>query len=104
MRAILIALLFALLPIAAKAGEGYQDRPSLCANIPLGPRSDRCHEWVQNLPRPDTATSCCGPADAYVADDFVRRDGKLFFIITEDYAPPTTFDGEGNPIPCTQCF
>lgn len=98
MRGILVFLLVLLLAPLAHAGDGYQGRPSVCANIPSGPRSDRCHYWVQTVQRPDIpGASCCGEADAYIADDFDVVDGKLFMTITTDYPPPQGYsDEEGN--------
>lgn len=93
-------LLVALWGMAAHAGDGWQGRPSVCANIPSGPRADRCHYWVQTVQRPDLpGASCCGEADAYIADDFEVVNGELFMIITSDYPPPAGYsDEEGNPV------
>lgn len=42
-------------------------------------------QWYQSLMQPDNPTmSCCGEADAYWADDFHVRDGKLYVTITDN--------------------
>ncbi len=94
----LAAILAVFIASAASAGDGYQGRPSVCDNIPSGPRADRCHYWVQTVQRPDVpGASCCGEADAFMADDFeLGPNGELYAIITGTY-PDTTFtDEEGN--------
>lgn len=99
-RMIFAALVFACAAVLpAHAGDGYQGRPSVCANIPSGPRSDRCHYWVQTVQRPDIpGASCCGEADAYIAD-WEIVGGKLIMTIAADYPPPTGYsDEEGNPV------
>lgn len=43
------------------------------------------HEWYQHLTRPDVPTGiCCTEADAYWADEFFFKDGKMFARITDD--------------------
>jgi len=43
------------------------------------------HEWYQELMRPDSPGSpCCTEADAYWADEFFVKDGKMFARITDD--------------------
>lgn len=82
------------------AGDGYQGRPSVCANIPAGPRAERCHQWVQTVQRPDIpGASCCGEADAFLADDFERGpNGELYAILTADYPDAVSTDQEGNTV------
>lgn len=103
MRSILTLLLLLMLGQTAKAGDGWQGRPSVCDHIPSGPRAERCHQWVQTAQRPDIpGASCCGEADAFMADDFeLGPNGELYAIITADYPDTalTTFDNEGNAIP-----
>lgn len=41
--------------------------------------------WYKSLMRPDApASSCCGEADAYWADEVHVRDGKTYATITDD--------------------
>lgn len=43
------------------------------------------HEWYKKLTRPDAPESiCCTEEDAYWADEFHVRDGKLYVTITDD--------------------
>ena len=43
------------------------------------------HQWYQELMRPDVPSgACCTEADAYWADDFYVRDGKMYARITDD--------------------
>jgi hypothetical protein len=43
------------------------------------------HQWYKTLMRPDAPdASCCTEADAYWADDFFVRDGKMYARITDD--------------------
>jgi hypothetical protein len=44
-------------------------------------------KWYQALMRPDVpASSCCGEADAYWADEIHVRGGKTYVTITDDRA------------------
>ena len=43
------------------------------------------HNWYQRLMRPDApSASCCTEADAYWADEFFYKDGKMYAKITDD--------------------
>jgi hypothetical protein len=43
------------------------------------------HKWYQELMRPDAPSApCCTEADAYWADEFFVKDGKMFARITDD--------------------
>lgn len=45
----------------------------------------RIHEWYQHLTRPDVPSAiCCTEADAYWADEFYVRDGKMYVRVTDD--------------------
>ncbi len=42
-------------------------------------------EWYRGLMQPDNpATSCCGLADAYWADEVHVKDGKTYAVIQDD--------------------
>jgi hypothetical protein len=42
-------------------------------------------QWYRSLMQPDNpASSCCGTADAYWADEVHVRDGKTYATITDD--------------------
>jgi hypothetical protein len=80
----------------ARASDGWEGRPSVCAQVVSPVVAQRCHEWVSTVKRPDTRTSCCGEGDAFVADNFRLEDGVLIAIITNDY--PTVTNEQGNLI------
>jgi hypothetical protein len=41
-------------------------------------------KWFETLMQPDNPSiSCCGEADAYWADEYEVKEGKLFAIITD---------------------
>lgn len=43
------------------------------------------HQWYKTLTRPDAPSSiCCTEADAYWADEFYVRDGKMYARITDE--------------------
>lgn len=45
----------------------------------------KIHQWYQELMRPDSPGSpCCTEADAYWADEFFVKDGKMYARITDD--------------------
>jgi len=95
---IAIALLFVFVAHSANAGEGWQGRPSVCANITDPARSERCHYWVDTVRIPGTEGRCCGEADAYMTD-WEIVNGELWMTIIADYPPPTGFsDEEGNTV------
>lgn len=87
-------LLFAT---SALAGEGWESRPHVCDQS-TGPRLERCQEWIRTVQRPDIPASCCGDADAFIADDFeVDAEGNLYAIITADYPePPGYLEEDGT--------
>lgn len=101
-----LAIILAMIATAAYATDGYQGRPSVCGNIPAGPRLIRCQEWVSTVQRPDVpGASCCGTADAFLADDFERGpNGELIAIITADYPDVTSTDQEGNTVTAPSPF
>ena len=79
---------------AALAGEGWQNRPSVC-DTSTGIAAEQCHTWVQTVRRPDyRAASCCGEGDAFIADDFLIEGNKFYAIITGgyEYPPPDVDD------------
>ena len=86
-------LLVALLPFAAAARDGYQDRPHVC-DMPSGPRLVKCQAWISTVQRPDyRGSSCCGDGDAFIADNFeLGPNGELYAIISQDYPGVATPD------------
>lgn len=50
-----------------------------------GNENPKIREWYKNLHRPDFPDGiCCTEADAYWADDFFYKDGKMWARITDD--------------------
>lgn len=73
---------------SAAARESYAEngRPRVCSDELDSDEQRACQRWINNVRRPDNPNkSCCGDADAYIADSFVERDGKYYAIITRDY-------------------
>lgn len=60
--------------------------PAWCRDLGQWEGSDpTVRAWYQSLMQPDApATSCCGEADAYWADEIHVRSGKTFAVITDD--------------------
>jgi hypothetical protein len=74
--AIIDCLLFGL--ILAAPSWGHDDGQ-------WGNADPAVRNWYQSLMRPDApASSCCGEADAYWADEVHVRDGKTFATITDN--------------------
>lgn len=71
----------------AHGREGWQDRPLVCD--PKQYDADElkdCQKWLGNVLQPNSRTSCCGEADAFLADAFERGPGgELIAVITKDY-------------------
>lgn len=100
-----VALLFASLP--ANARDGWQGRPLVCNPIIMqATQLAQCQRWVSTAQRPDyRGASCCGEADAYLADEFEIKDGQLYAILSEDYpAPPPYTDENGETYPSSPTF
>lgn len=74
------ALIVALIFVAASFA------PALAHDDNHGGVSDPAiQQWYQALMQPDNpASSCCGEADAYWADEIHVRDGKAYATITDD--------------------
>ena len=71
------ALVIIIVALVASCGANARD---------LGQWQDGpVKEWYQHLMQPDVPTaSCCGEADAYLADEMHVKDGKTFATITDD--------------------
>jgi len=97
----LMGLIFTALMLtttAASARDGYEGRPSVCAQS--SPASvERCQQWISTVLRPDTRTSCCGDGDSFIADDFeLGPHGELYAIISVDYPDVTAPESDdGTP-------
>lgn len=83
--------------------EGYEDRPLICNPGEMGtPEALKlCRAWISGVKRPDNPPdmpnrTCCGEADAFLADAFVERDGKYYAVVTEEYPDLVGDDGEGG--------
>ena len=74
--------------VPVQSRDGWQGRALVCdpAVIQNGSRLQLCQDWIASVKQPDTAVSCCGDGDAFVADDFeVGPHGEFYAIITGDY-------------------
>lgn len=101
----------------ARDGGGPPDRPRVCDNSDAV-RREACANWISRVKTPDTRSSCCGPADSYIADNFELVDAQdprcqaaravhnddvgsdkpcLFAEVTVDYPDIAGFDEFGNP-------
>lgn len=82
------------------AREGWQGRPLVCDPKELGELTEehrKCMFWMNNVQKPDMIGSCCGEADAFIADAFEEtKDGEFIAIITRDYPAISLDDGEGG--------
>jgi len=74
--AIAAATLLAFSPAAGRDNGNWSD---------VSPERSK---WFQSLLIPNTATPCCGEADAYEADQFEVADGDMIAIITDGTADP----------------
>lgn len=76
------------LSTASVAGDNFLDpnRPHVCDQA-SGPRQIQCRDWIANVLRPDTRTSCCGDGDSYIVDDFEVVNGDIVAIVSVDYPP-----------------
>lgn len=110
--ATLIAL--AALTAPAMAREGYADngRPLVCNPAEYGigtsyPDTEgfkSCSAWISGVKQPHSKSTCCGEADAYIADEWEQgEDGGWVAIITMDYPAvgtvPAVPKGTRFPIP-----
>lgn len=98
LRSLLLALaLSASLPLLAHARADFNEpgRPLVCdpAVMLSGPRMKKCQDFIQKAMQPDNRdVSCCADADAFIADDFVTKNGKFYAIITENYPSESQYD------------
>lgn len=97
MKSTIFALLALLLLVApAHARDGYADngRPLVCNPLEFDTDKEglkKCQIWISSVKQPHSKTTCCGEADAYIADEWeVGEDGGWVAIISRDYP--------GNPI------
>lgn len=100
MRSVLMLMLLLLAPTVYARDGGGMGRPHVCDMAP-GPRLEKCQNWIGTLQRPDyRGASCCGEADAFIADDFVVDDRGLWAIISADYPDVSnaSVDEDGNEI------
>ena len=76
----LLACLFASLFFAAAAGSAFARDDGQWRGA-----DPRIRAWFQSLREPDNpAIPCCGNADAYYADEYQTKDGKLYAKITNN--------------------
>lgn len=82
----------------AHGREGWQDRPLVCDKTVMDPKELlTCQKWIVGVKQPRSTSTCCGEADAYLADAFERGpNGELVAIITKDYPSVEADDGEGT--------
>lgn len=70
--AFLVAIMFIVVANAHDDDHGGASDPAI-------------QQWYRGLMQPDNpASSCCGTADAYWADEIHFRDGKTYATITDD--------------------
>lgn len=98
---VLVAPMF--LGVLAHSREGWQGRPLVCDPEVMGRGLEfqKCQAWISRVKRPDNPPeypdrTCCGEADAYVADGIASHGGKHYAVITEDYPATEADDGEGG--------
>lgn len=95
MRSLWLCVAFLLLCTSAQSRDGFDanGRPTVCG---LAPRPSVCSDWIVNVKRPDTRTSCCGEADAYQTDGYeLDAEGNLWAIFSEDYPPRQGYEEQG---------
>lgn len=107
MKLILTLLALLTLAVPAHARDGYDslDRPLVCdpAEYEIGtPLADTrgfkaCTDWITGVKQPRSKSTCCGQADAYIADEWEQdKEGKWVAIVTRDYPAWSSDDGEGG--------
>lgn len=72
----------------AYARDGWDKgaRPKVCGNNLEPKELTDCRKWIGNVQQPTSEASCCGEADAFIADEFdTDKDGNFVAIITEEY-------------------
>lgn len=74
--AILAACVIAAVMILATRAQG-REGPQWAQNDP------ETSAWYTRQMQPDGGISCCGPADAYWADEIEVKNGQLYAIITD---------------------
>lgn len=109
MKTILALLALILLTAPTHAREGYADngRPLVCSPVEYNigtPFADTegfktCVNWISKVRQPQSKSTCCGEADAYIADEWEQgEDGGWVAIITREYPAIQMDDGEGGSV------